>query len=80
MTLLKQQRINRNLSQAQVAAEMGIGQPQYHRIEVMNLAASKDLAERLSAFFGVTVTDLFQPARYCAIPATEEFTYPEPSK
>lgn len=65
-TPLKMAREKRGITPQQLAAEVGVTQPTINRIENGKKRASLDLADRLSKFFGGTVTrdQILFPADY----------------
>jgi len=58
-----QLRISAGLSQREVAEYLGIGQPSYADWERRNVALSAEQFVKLADFFGVSIEELFKPAK-----------------
>ena len=61
---LRELRAEAGLSQAQVAAKVGIGRSGYTRIECGDRLPSLRLAQRIAAVFSRTVEDIFPAAEH----------------
>jgi transcriptional regulator with XRE-family HTH domain len=57
-TKIRQLRDERKLSQRDVAAGIGMTQPNYHKLESDDVKAKMETVEKLSAFFGVSVDEI----------------------
>jgi transcriptional regulator with XRE-family HTH domain len=57
-TKIRQLRDERKLSQREVAAAIGMTQPNFHKLESDAVKAKMETVEKLSEFFGVSIDEL----------------------
>ncbi|MDX2002577.1 MAG: helix-turn-helix transcriptional regulator [Chitinophagales bacterium] len=57
---LKVERVRKNLTQAELARQIGVSRQTIHAIEKNKYIPSTELALKLSAFLGISVNELFR--------------------